>query len=150
MFDNIRHEFELMDKLMDYDAFKDAGSSSKQKQQKLERKPESKAEECGNEEKEISFKKYILNSQRMNFPEIIKVVYDYANGKTSAFFGDGTASTVKICHGDKFDPERGLIYAILKRLYGNIRKDGTVSGSGYIKYLEDLEDSASWKVAKQN
>lgn len=58
----------------------------------------------------------ILNSKLYNL-EIKKVLYK--NPATIVYWTDGSKTVVKCQENDKYDPEKGLVMAILKKIYGN-------------------------------
>lgn len=63
----------------------------------------------------------ILNSTygigSSHIPEIKNVIFN--DPATIVFWGDGTKTVVKCQPGDRFDPEKGLAMAIVKKAYGN-------------------------------
>lgn len=52
-----------------------------------------------------------------HIPEIKNVIFN--DPATIVFWDDGTKTVVKCQDGDKFDPEKGLAMAIVKKAYGN-------------------------------
>lgn len=58
---------------------------------------------------------YGINSSHI--PEIKNVIFN--DPATIVFWEDGTKTVVKCQDGDKFDPEKGLAMAIVKKAYGN-------------------------------
>ena len=58
---------------------------------------------------------YGMSSSRI--PEIKNVIFN--DPATIVFWDDGTKTVVKCQDGDKFDPEKGLAMAIVKKAYGN-------------------------------
>ena len=61
---------------------------------------------------------YIYNTIKINYiPEIKNVIFN--DPATIVFWDDGTKTVVKCQDGDKFDPEKGLAMAIVKKAYGN-------------------------------
>lgn len=77
-----------------------------------------------------------LSDNGTYFPLIKRVVFN--NPATIVEFEDGTKSVVKTSKGDTFDKERGVLYAIVKRLYGAVDKRGNVSGDGLSTALPRL------------
>ena len=63
----------------------------------------------------------ILNSTygigSLRIPEIKNVIFN--DPATIVFWEDGTKTVVKCQDGDEFDPEKGLVMAIVKKAYGN-------------------------------
>ena len=60
---------------------------------------------------------YSVASLKPTLPEIKNVIFN--NPATIVFWADGDKTVVKAQRGDKFDPEKGLTMAIVKKLYGN-------------------------------
>lgn len=56
-------------------------------------------------------------SKLIGAPEIKNVIFN--DPATIVFWEDGTKTVVKCQDGDKFDPEKGLAMAIVKKAYGN-------------------------------
>lgn len=91
-----------------------------------------------------------LNNSGVYFPNIDKVSFFETEDeqgsrvlKTCVWFSDGTISTVKNCKMDKPDRELGVVYAIIKRLFGIVGQDGVrTDGTGVMGYLRDLVDEA--------
>ena len=52
-----------------------------------------------------------------HIPEIKNVIFN--DPATIVFWEDGTKTVVKCQDGDEFDPEKGLVMAIVKKAYGN-------------------------------
>lgn len=73
----------------------------------------------------------------INFPGIKKVIYN--EPVTVVFFNDGTKVTVKASNLDEFDKERGLVYALVKRLFATEKDEsGEVFAKGYSMHLNKL------------
>ncbi len=91
-----------------------------------------------------------LRNTGLYFPAIDKVsFYETADEqgskvlKTCVWFADGTISTVKNCKADKPDRELGIVYAVIKRLFGVVGSDGIrTDGTGVMGYLRDLVNTA--------
>lgn len=64
-------------------------------------------------------KKKKTSTTKPNLPKIKKVIFN--DPATIVFWDDGTKTVVKVQeqHGDKFDPEKGIVMAIAKKGYGN-------------------------------
>lgn len=61
---------------------------------------------------------YGISTAETNYiPEIKNVIFN--DPATIVFWGDGTKTVVKCQPGDRFDPEKGLAMAIVKKAYGN-------------------------------
>ena len=74
------------------------------------------------------------------FPEIERVIYN--DPATKVFFKDGTNVLVKTSKDDKFSKEVGLVYAIVKRLFGVPGPNGAVDSNGYMEKLKGFSDAA--------
>lgn len=60
---------------------------------------------------------YMYGMSSSHIPEIKNVIFN--DPATIVFWDDGTKTVVKCQDGDKFDPEKGLAIAIVKKAYGN-------------------------------
>lgn len=61
---------------------------------------------------------YGISTAETNYiPEIKNVIFN--DPATIVFWDDGTKTVVKCQPGDRFDPEKGLAMAIVKKAYGN-------------------------------
>ena len=74
------------------------------------------------------------------FPKVKRIVYN--DPATKVWFDDGTSVLVKTSSSDKFSKELGLVYALLKRLFGKPDENGNVSSDGYMCELTRLSESA--------
>lgn len=91
-----------------------------------------------------------LQNNGIYFPNIDKVSFFETEDdqgskvlKTCVWFSDGTISTVKNCKMDKPDRELGVVYAVIKRLFGVVGNDGIrTDGTGVMGYLRDLVETA--------
>ena len=64
------------------------------------------------------YRPYYRNGMSSSYiPEIKNVIFN--NPATIVFWEDGTKTVVKCQDGDEFDPEKGLVMAIVKKAYGN-------------------------------
>ena len=70
------------------------------------------------------------------FPEIKKVIFN--NNATVVFFDDDTKVIVKKSENDEYDKEHAIVYAIVKRLWGSINPDKTVSSNGFMQKLKRI------------
>lgn len=59
----------------------------------------------------------IKTAEKNYIPEIKNVIFN--DPATIVFWDDGTKTVVKCQPGDRFDPEKGLAMAIVKKAYGN-------------------------------
>lgn len=74
-------------------------------------------------------------------PNITKVLYN--DPVTKVYFADGTWVIVKTSEHDTFDKERGLIYALAKKMMGEIDpKTNEVKSNGYMCELKRFVDNA--------
>ena len=60
---------------------------------------------------------YMYGMSSSHIPEIKNVIFN--DPATIVFWEDGTKTVVKCQDGDEFDPEKGLVMAIVKKAYGN-------------------------------
>ena len=60
---------------------------------------------------------YVRSMSSSYIPEIKNVIFN--DPATIVFWEDGTKTVVKCQDGDEFDPEKGLVMAIVKKAYGN-------------------------------
>ena len=60
---------------------------------------------------------YMYGMNSSHIPEIKNVIFN--DPATIVFWEDGTKTVVKCQDGDEFDPEKGLVMAIVKKAYGN-------------------------------
>ena len=65
----------------------------------------------------LDFLNSIYGISSSHIPEIKNVIFN--DPATIVFWEDGTKTVVKCQDGDKFDPEKGLAMAIVKKAYGN-------------------------------
>ena len=85
-------------------------------------------------------------------PNITKVLYN--DPVTKVYFADGTWVLVKTSEHDTFDKERGLIYAMVKKMMGEIDpKTGEVKSNGYMcelkRFVDNAYDQKAAKVEKE-
>lgn len=72
-------------------------------------------------------------------PEISRVTF---NGNTTlVWFNDGSKCVVNCSAEDKYDRKTAITYAIVKRLLGKVKPDGTVDGNGFGCYLQRIVDA---------
>lgn len=74
------------------------------------------------------------------FPKVKRIVYN--DPATKVWFEDGTSVLVKTSSTDRFSKELGLVYALIKRLFGTPDEKGNVSSDGYMCELKRLSESA--------
>lgn len=76
-------------------------------------------------------------------PKIKKIIFN--NPTTIVFFEDESKSIVKASNEDSFNKTTGVIYAIIKRIYGSIDLyDNEVKGNGYMNHLEKIIETLSF------
>jgi hypothetical protein len=89
----------------------------------------------------------VLKSYDQNgvyFPAIKRIVFN--DPSTCVWFTDGTKVVVKTSANDKYDKEVGLIYALVKRIYGKYsdsftgrpNADEMIDGNGFGTYIKKL------------
>lgn len=73
----------------------------------------------------------------------IAVKHILINGDyTTVVWKDGTSTVVKRTDGDEYDEEKAIMYAILKKLFGN-------NGSAMRKYIDGLKEKTIVKEPKK-
>jgi hypothetical protein len=75
-------------------------------------------------------------------PNVERIIYN--DPVIKVYFVDGTWVLLKTTHGDTFDKERGLVYALVKRMMGTPDPvTHEVKGGGYMGALHRMIDSAT-------
>lgn len=73
----------------------------------------------------------------------------YNGTKTIVFFEDGSKVVVECSKADTYDRQTALAYAIVKRMYGRVRADGTVDGNGFGGKMKKLVDAGFDQVLEK-
>lgn len=73
----------------------------------------------------------------------------YNGTKTIVFFEDGSKVVVECSKADTYDRQTALAYAIVKRMYGRVRTDGTVDGNGFGGKMKKLVDAGFDQVLEK-
>lgn len=75
-------------------------------------------------------------------PNVERIIYN--DPVIKVYFVDGTWVLLKTTQGDMFDKERGLVYALVKRMMGTPDPiTHEVKGCGYMSALHHMIDSAT-------
>ena len=78
-------------------------------------------------------------------PNVRHIVYH--NPAIKVYFSDGTWVLLKATNGDVFDKERGLVYALVKRMMGTPDPvTHEVKGGGYMSAIRRMVDSATDQI----
>lgn len=86
---------------------------------------------------DITWEKKIEESKLPSkFPEVRRVIFN--DNVTVVFFDDDSKVIVKKSKGDKYDKEHAVVYAIIKRLWGEVNPDKTVSSNGFMQKLKRI------------
>lgn len=71
----------------------------------------------------------IKESRLIGYLDIVPTQIIFNDPATIIYWEDGTRTVVKCHKDDKFDPEKGLVMALLKKLSGNTGQFNTVLNS---------------------
>jgi hypothetical protein len=72
-------------------------------------------------------------------PDVDRVHFN--KNKTIVFFKDGTRTVVTLSDSDPYDRKTAIVYAIVKRMFGKVEDDNSVSGNGFGTKLQKIVDA---------
>ena len=83
-----------------------------------------------------------LNRNNTFCPNIRKVLFRDKLTTCDVWFSDGSYVTVHKCKDDPLSTDAAIAFAIMKRLYGKVNDDGSVTGANLGNHLKTIIDSA--------